>query len=106
MIANITAERLKKEIESLQRQIDSKQGELNSIYSLCSHDWEQQPNTYETQKGYRWAAEQHGSDYYPEVNVPDKTKTIYHRRCKICGKIESTDLVATVQQPTITKPKW
>lgn len=73
----------KKFIDDLQIQLIEAQKQYENLLKMCKHDWEKpEPKI---KKGFNIGYDSNSS----VGTVPDRT--IYTRKCKICGKVQETD---------------
>ena len=86
-------ERLRQEIRRLERELHSAKTNLNVHERQCPHDWTSPEYTPERTESYTTPGDPPGTmgvDWRGPVHVPATTKDKWTRRCRKCGKTETT----------------
>lgn len=84
----------------IQDKIDKLRNELDSLereQARCNHKFGKPYHDLKEFREFDYKNVGHGSDFYPEIcGSHIETKSVWRRKCSICGKMEETEKIEPV----------
>jgi hypothetical protein len=85
---------LKNKVASIKAEYERAKSELDSLEKSCHHQWSETETGYQEYTTYEEnmnAPVHRGSDMWYETMAVHRSKPVWTRTCKVCGKQETTD---------------
>ncbi len=86
---------LRREVEQLRETLAHKEAQLKEQELTCAHEYERLENRVGIRPAYTIPEFRKGSDFSPELYVPEERTIYYQRRCTQCGLVEETTKLQT-----------